>query len=83
MKRWTFLTNYGHVLLCIAADPSIRLIDIAGQVEMRHPAERKNNVGALLKLLSRKPVIAGVDSFQSKTQEASGPISETQANEAS
>ena len=120
MKRWTFLTNYGHVLLCIAADPSIRLIDIAGQVEitersaqrivadlidegylkhskvgrrnqyqiradlpMRHPAERKNNVGALLKLLRRKPVIAGVDSFQSKTQEASGPISETQANEAS
>jgi len=120
MKRWTFLTNYGHVLLCIAADPSIRLIDIAGRVgiterstqrivadlidegylkhskvgrrnqyqiradlPMRHPAERENNVGALLELLSRKPVIAGVEGFQSEAQAASGPVSETQANEVS
>jgi len=120
MKRWTFLTNYGHVLLCIAADPSIRLIDIAGQVgiterstqrivadlidegylkhskvgrrnqyqicadlPMRHPAERENNVGALLELLSRKPVIVGVEGFQSEAQTDSGPVSETQANEVS
>ena len=119
MKRWTFLTNYGHVLLCIAADPSIRLIDIASQVgitertaqrivadlidegylkhskvgrrnqyqirpdlPMRHPAERENDVGALLKLLSRKPAIAGGDGFQSRTQ-ASGTTSGTEANEAS
>ena len=27
--RWTFLTNYGHVLLCIARDPDARLRDIA------------------------------------------------------
>lgn len=26
---WTFLTNHGHVLLAIAADPSLRLRDIA------------------------------------------------------
>ena len=93
MERWTFLTNYGHVLLCIAADPSIRLVDVAGLVgitersaqrivadlieegylkhskigrrnhyeiradlPLRHPIERENAVGALLKLLCRKPV---------------------------
>ena len=27
--RWTFVTNHGHVLACIAADPSARLRDIA------------------------------------------------------
>ena len=30
--RWTFLTNYGHVLLCIARDPDARLRDIADAV---------------------------------------------------
>jgi DNA-binding IclR family transcriptional regulator len=30
--RWTFLTNYGHVLLCIARDPEVRMRDIAAQV---------------------------------------------------
>ena len=29
---WTFLTNYGHVLVCIWADPDVRLRDIATQV---------------------------------------------------
>lgn len=32
MERWTFLTNHGHVFLCIAADPSIRLKDVAQKV---------------------------------------------------
>jgi hypothetical protein len=32
MERWTFLTNHGHVLLCIAGDPSIRLKDVAAKV---------------------------------------------------
>ena len=32
MERWTFLTNYGHVFLSIAADPNIRLVDVAGKV---------------------------------------------------
>jgi Winged helix-turn-helix DNA-binding len=27
--NWTFLTNHGRVLLCIARDPGIRLRDIA------------------------------------------------------
>ncbi|MHB1516967.1 MAG: helix-turn-helix transcriptional regulator [Acidimicrobiales bacterium] len=29
---WTFLTNHGHVLVCIAGDPGIRGRDIADQV---------------------------------------------------
>jgi predicted transcriptional regulator len=29
---WTFLTNHGHVLLCICSDPAIRGRDIAAQV---------------------------------------------------
>ncbi len=29
---WTFLTNHGHVLLCIVRDPVIRSRDIAIQV---------------------------------------------------
>ena len=29
---WTFLTNHGHVLLCLAHDPSLRLRDVAERV---------------------------------------------------
>jgi DNA-binding Lrp family transcriptional regulator len=29
LPAWTFLTNHAHVLLCIAHDPEIRLVDIA------------------------------------------------------
>lgn len=29
---WTFLTNHGHVLVCIARDPGVRGRDIAAQV---------------------------------------------------
>jgi DNA-binding Lrp family transcriptional regulator len=29
---WTFLTNHGHVLVCIARDPEVRISDIADQV---------------------------------------------------
>ena len=29
---WTFLTNHAHVLLCLAADPDVRLRDVARQV---------------------------------------------------
>lgn len=91
MENWTFLTNYGHVLLCIAADPEIRLRDVADKVgiterstqrivadliaegylkhvklgrrnryelhldlPLRHPLERENQVGVLVKLLRQK-----------------------------
>ena len=28
-ERWTFLTNHGHALICIARDPTVRLRDVA------------------------------------------------------
>ena len=31
-RPWTFLTNHGHVLVCIAQDPGIRIRDIAERV---------------------------------------------------
>ncbi|MHB8245187.1 MAG: helix-turn-helix transcriptional regulator [Acidimicrobiales bacterium] len=31
-RAWTFLTNHGHVLVCIAGDPGIRGRDIADRV---------------------------------------------------
>ena len=89
MENWTFLTNYGHVLLCIAADPEIRLKDVADKVgiteratqrivadllsagylssqkagrrryykihsalPLRHPIERRNQIGKLLRLVA-------------------------------
>jgi DNA-binding transcriptional ArsR family regulator len=41
---WTFLTNHSHVLLCLAADDSLRVRDLAQKVGI---TER-----AVLKLLS-------------------------------
>ncbi|MEA2329907.1 MAG: hypothetical protein QOH58_45 [Thermoleophilaceae bacterium] len=32
MTNWTFLSNHGQVLLCIAHDPSVRLREIGDQV---------------------------------------------------
>jgi hypothetical protein len=32
MEGWSFLTNHGRVLLCIAHDPGVRLHDIAATV---------------------------------------------------
>lgn len=29
---WTFLSNHGHVLMCLATDPDARLRDIASRV---------------------------------------------------
>ena len=31
-SHWTFLTNHAHVLLCLAADPAIRVRDVADDV---------------------------------------------------
>ena len=38
---WTFLTNYGHVLLAIAADPDSRLRDIAERVGITERAAQR------------------------------------------
>ena len=34
MATWSFLTNHGKVLLCIAQDPTVRLRDIAQRVSI-------------------------------------------------
>ena len=34
MKDWSFLTNHGRVLLCIAHDPGVRLRDIADELDI-------------------------------------------------
>ena len=31
-RSWTFLSNHAHVLICVAANPSARIHDIAAQV---------------------------------------------------
>ncbi|HEU0318700.1 MAG TPA: helix-turn-helix domain-containing protein, partial [Solirubrobacteraceae bacterium] len=37
---WTFLTPHGQVLLCIAADPGVRLEQIGAEVEITEAAAR-------------------------------------------
>lgn len=41
MEGWTFLTNHGHVLLSIAADPDIRLRDVAVKVGITERAAQR------------------------------------------
>ncbi len=38
---WTFLTNHAHVLLCIAADPEVRLRDVALRVGITERAVQR------------------------------------------
>ncbi|MBL8173320.1 MAG: winged helix-turn-helix transcriptional regulator [Bryobacterales bacterium] len=40
-EKWTFLTNYSHVLLSIAADPAIRLRDVAERVGITERAAQR------------------------------------------
>lgn len=38
---WTFLSNHGHVLLCIAREPEIRLRDVAARVGITERAVQR------------------------------------------
>jgi len=40
-REWTFLSNHGRVLLCIARDPTIRLRDIGEQVGVTERAAHR------------------------------------------
>ena len=40
-NRWTFLTNHAHVLLCIAADPTIRVREVAALVGITERAAQR------------------------------------------
>ena len=37
-RSWTFLTNHGHVLLTVAADPDVRVAEIAARVRISERA---------------------------------------------
>lgn len=39
--RWTFLTNHGHVLLCLAVSPELRLRDVAARVGVTERAVQR------------------------------------------
>jgi hypothetical protein len=39
--RWTFLTNHGHVLLCLARSPELRLRDVAIEVGVTERAVQR------------------------------------------
>lgn len=38
---WTFLSNHGHVLVCVAADADVRLRDVAEQVGITERAAQQ------------------------------------------
>jgi len=40
-SKWTFLTNHGHVLLCLASSPGLRLRDVAVQVGLTERAVQR------------------------------------------
>jgi hypothetical protein len=39
--RWTFLTNHGHVMLCLAQSPELRLRDVAERVGVTERAVQR------------------------------------------
>jgi DNA-binding IscR family transcriptional regulator len=41
MVEWTFFTNHAHVLVCISADPRIRLRDVAARVGVTERAAQR------------------------------------------
>lgn len=40
-RQWTFLSNHGHVLVCLASDPDLRLRDVAVKVGITERAVQK------------------------------------------
>lgn len=51
---WTFFSNYAHVLVCLAKDPSSRLRDVAEQVGITERAAQRivgqlEDAGVLIK----------------------------------
>jgi len=38
---WTFFTNHGHVLFCLATDPDLRLRDVAERVGITERAAQR------------------------------------------
>ena len=40
-RRWTFLTNHGHVLVCLARAPELRLREVAEKVGVTERAVQR------------------------------------------
>jgi DNA-binding transcriptional ArsR family regulator len=40
-RQWTFLSNHGHVLVCLARNPDARLRDVAARVGITERAVQK------------------------------------------
>lgn len=40
-SRWLFLTNHAHVLLCVAAEPDVRVRDLAVRVGITERAAQR------------------------------------------
>lgn len=40
-KRWTFLSNHAHVLVCLAGEPDVRLRDVALRIGITERAVQK------------------------------------------
>jgi DNA-binding Lrp family transcriptional regulator len=40
-RRWTFLTNHAHVLLCVAQDAGVRLREVAARVGITERAAQR------------------------------------------
>jgi DNA-binding Lrp family transcriptional regulator len=40
-QGWTFLSNHGHVLLCIAKEPGIRLREVAARIGITERAVQR------------------------------------------
>jgi DNA-binding IscR family transcriptional regulator len=56
-RHWTFLSNHGHVLVCLAMDPAARLRDVATRVGITERAVQKivgdlEEAGVLVRLRS-------------------------------
>jgi DNA-binding Lrp family transcriptional regulator len=41
LRQWTFLSNHGHVLVCLAANPNSRMRDVALSVGITERAVQK------------------------------------------
>jgi DNA-binding Lrp family transcriptional regulator len=41
VRHWTFLSNHGHVLICLAKNPDARLRDVADSVGITERAVQK------------------------------------------
>ena len=54
---WTFLSNHSHVLLCLAADPAVRLRDVATRVGITERAVQKAAADGVRLSLGRRAVL--------------------------